>query len=126
MHLPVPCMTGSGSLVDRFLNFHKLGRNVPICEAAQCLLQTIFLNQLNKYPWMNDARWGGGQGNSTSLASLSTKRAIQVRARLDPLVTEKWNSITVLLTHSHQCRQLVKKRPSMCYYVCVIMHVKDP
>ena len=53
-------------------------------------------------------------------------RAIQVRSRLSPLVSERWNSITVLLTHSHQCRRLVKKRPSMCYYVCVIMHVKDP
>ena len=42
------------------------------------------------------------------------------------LVTERWNSITVLLTRPHQCRRLVQKRPSMCYYVCVIMHVKDP
>ena len=49
-----------------------------------------------------------------------------VRARLEPLVLERWNSITVLFTRSHQCRRLVKKRPSMCYYVCVIMHVKDP
>ena len=47
-------------------------------------------------------------------------------ARHDPLVTERWNSITLLLTRSHQCRRLVKKRPSMCYCVCVIMHVKDP
>ena len=36
------------------------------------------------------------------------------------------SSITVLLTCSHQCQRLVKKRPSMCYYICVIMHVKDP
>ena len=68
---------------------------------------------------------GGGE-IAQSLESLSTKRAIRVRARLDPLVLERWNSITVLLTCSHQCRRLVKKRPSMCYYVCVIMHVKDP
>ena len=57
-----------------------------------------------------------------SLASLSIKWAIRVRARYDPLVIERWNSITI----SHQCRRLVKKRPSMCYYVCVMMHVKDP
>ena len=65
-------------------------------------------------------------GIAQSLASLSTKRAVRVRARLDLLVLERWNSITVLLTCSHQCRRLVQKRPSMCHYVCVIMHVKDP
>ena len=68
----------------------------------------------------------GGWEIAQSLASLSTKRGARVRSRLDPLVTERWNSITVLLTRSHQCRRLVQKRPSMCYYVCVIMHVKDP
>ena len=68
---------------------------------------------------------GGGE-IAQSLASLSTKQVIRVRDRLDQLVTERWNSITVLLTRSHQCRRLVKKKPSMCYYVCVIMHVKDP
>ena len=61
-----------------------------------------------------------------SLASLSVKRAVWVRARLDLFVSERWNSITILLTRSHQCQRLVKKRPAMCYYVCVIMHVKDP
>ena len=67
----------------------------------------------------------GGREIAQSLASLSTKWAIRVRARLDPLVLEKWNSITVLLTCSHQCRRLVQKRQSMCYQVCVIMHVKN-
>ena len=61
-----------------------------------------------------------------SVASLSATRSVQVRARLDPLVLERWNSINVLLTCSHQCRRLVKKRRSMCNYVCVMMHVKDP
>ena len=61
-----------------------------------------------------------------SLASLSVKRAVRVRAQLDPFVTEGWNSITVLLTCSRQCQRLVQKRQSMCYYDCVIMHVKDP
>ena len=68
----------------------------------------------------------GGGGIAQSLASLSTKRAARVRSRLDPLVTERWNSITVLLTRSHQCRRLVKKMRYMCHYVCVMMHVKDP
>ena len=45
---------------------------------------------------------GGGE-IAQSLESLSTKRAIRVRARLDPLLLERWNSITVLLTCSHQC-----------------------
>ena len=76
--------------------------------------------KLNSYKHLR-----GGE-KAQSLASLSTKRAIQVCARLDPLVSERWNSIRVLLNRSHQCRRLVKKRQSMYYYVCVIMHVKDP
>ena len=72
-------------------------------------------------------QWDVGGGEiAQSLASLSIKRAARVGFRLDPLVIEGWNSLTVLLTCSHQCRRLVQKRPSMCYYVCVIMHVKDP
>ena len=66
---------------------------------------------------------GGGE-IAQSTVSLSVKRAVW--ARLDPLVIERWNSITVLLTCSHQCRRLFQKRPSMCYYVCVILHVEDP
>ena len=86
---------------------------------------------INYYHGTGNALFGytiqeGGGKIAQSLASLSTKRAIQVRARLDSIVRERWNSITVLLTRSHQCQQLVKKRLSMCYYVCVIMHVKDP
>ena len=77
----------------------------------------VFLYNLTWY-------WGGEIAQS--LASLSVKRAVQVHARLDPLVSERWNSITVLFTHSYQCWWLVKKRPSMCYYVCVIKHVRDP
>ena len=73
-----------------------------------------------------DATHLGGGGIAQSLASLSTRRAVPVRFPLNALVSERWNSITVLLTRSHQCRRLVQKRPSMCYYVCVIMHVKDP
>ena len=73
----------------------------------------------------HDIGTGGGE-IAQSLASLSMKRAAWVCSRLDPLVTERWDSITVLLTRFHQCRRLVQKRPSMCYYVCVIMHVKDP
>ena len=68
-----------------------------------------------------------GQGNST-VVSISVYQAGDPGSRppIDPLVLEKWNCITVLLTRSRQCRRLVQKRPSMCYYVCVIMHVKDP
>ena len=69
--------------------------------------------------------WRGGE-IAQSLESLSIKRAARVRSRLDLLVIERWNSVTVLLTWPHQCRRLVQKRPSMCYYVCVVMHVKDP
>ena len=65
---------------------------------------------------------GGGE-IAQSLASLSTRRAAQVRSRLNLLVSERWNSITVI---DSLPPVLVKKRPSMCYYVCVIMHIKDP
>ena len=58
------------------------------------------------------------------LASLFAKPAIQVRARHDPLVSDRWYAVTGLLNCSHQCRQLVKKRSSMCYYVCVMMQCK--
>ena len=68
----------------------------------------------------------GGREIAQSLASLSIKRAIWVHARHDPLVIERWNSITVLLTHSHQCRQLVKTKRRPCIIMSVIMHVKDP
>ena len=37
------------------------------------------------------------------VASLSATRSVLVSARYDPLVPERWNSITVLLTCSHQC-----------------------
>ena len=60
---------------------------------------------------------GGGE-ITQPLASLSVKWVVRVRTRLDPLASERWNSISVLLTRFHQCRRLVKKgRP------CVIMSV---
>ena len=58
-----------------------------------------------------------------SLTSLSTKRAVRVRARLDPLVLERWNSFTYSFP---PVPTTGSKRWSMRYYVCVIMHVKDP
>ena len=54
--------------------------------------------------------WTGGGGIAQSLASLSVKRAARVRFPLNLLVTERWNSITVLFTRSHQCRRLVHKK----------------
>ena len=43
-----------------------------------------------------------------------------------PFVSERWHSTNMLLTCLHQCWRLVHKRPSMCYQVCVVMHLKDP
>ena len=68
---------------------------------------------------------GGGE-MAQSVGSLSAMRSVLVRAQYDPLVSERWYAVTVLLTRSHQCRRLVQKSRSMCYYVCVMMHVKDP
>ena len=68
---------------------------------------------------------GGGGEIEQWLVSLSVKLAVQVRARHDPFVSERWNSITVLLNCSHQCWRLVQQRPSMCYHLYVIMIVKD-
>ena len=59
-----------------------------------------------------------GREIAQSLVSLSTKRAVRVRAWLDPLVLEGWNSFTVLLTCSHQCGDWFKKGGP-----CVIMSV---
>ena len=58
------------------------------------------------------------------LASLSVKWAVQVRAQHDPLVSERWLSefYEHVSTSLHQCLQ----SPSICYYVYVMMHVKDP
>ena len=107
-----------------------------VTKAWQCHeLQLVYYDQ-NKH-WLGMpslccsfipalTRTRGGREIAQSLVFLSIKRAIRVCARIDPLVIERWNSVTVLLTCSTQCQQLVKKRPSMSYYVCVIMHVKDP
>ena len=66
-----------------------------------------------------------GGGIAQWLASLSIKLAVQVRALLDLLVAERWNSISatdlfppVLTTGSTNA--------SMCYPVYVIIQVKDP
>ena len=34
--------------------------------------------------------------------------------------------MSMLSTCPHQCRRQVHQSPSICYHVCVIMHVKDP
>ena len=56
------------------------------------------------------------------MQSPSVMRAVQVRDRHDQFITERWNSIKMLLTCPHQCRRLVQ---IMCYHVYVIMHVKE-
>ena len=50
---------------------------------------------------------------------------VQVQAWHDPFVSETWNSTCMLSTSPNQWQQLVHQRPSICYYVYVIMHVKD-
>ena len=57
-----------------------------------------------------------GRKTTTPINYLNLDPDYQVRTRHDTLVSEGWNSIT----HSHQCRRLVKKRPSICYHVCVV------
>ena len=49
--------------------------------------------------------WGGEIAQL--LTSLSIKRAVRVRAQLNPLVIERWNSIKMLSTCLHQYRRLV-------------------
>ena len=46
---------------------------------------------------------GRGREIAQWLASLSVKPAVQVHARHNPLVSERWNSISVLLSCPHQC-----------------------
>ena len=70
--------------------------------------------------------WGGwraldasrGGEIAQSVASLSATQSAQVRARLDPLVSERWNSITVLLTLPTSSDDWFKKGGP-----CVIMFV---
>ena len=61
----------------------------PICVLSKYLLQEItFIKAIEtQLPVPIWPAWGGGIAQS--LASLSTKRAIRVCARLDPLVTER-------------------------------------
>ena len=89
-----------------------------VFSAFKSTLCHVFSAHEAHLPKTNVSMYSGGGEIAQSLVSLSTKRVVRVRARLDPLVTERWNSITVFLTRSHQCWWLVKKgRP------CVIMSV---
>ena len=92
------------------VRFYKVMQ--PECGVPQKPLKVSLLPQ-----------WG--LGNST-VVNVSVYQAGGPGSLPAQSVSERWNSISVLLICSHQCRRLVKKRPSMCYYVCVIMHVKDP
>ena len=88
----------SGDAVfDEFTDTPVPEADVSIPQGKICLMFLVICDMLLIY---NDL----GVGIAQSLASLSTKRAIQVRTCLNLLVIEGWNSITVLLTRSHQCR----------------------
>ena len=78
-----------------------------ICVLISLLIKFVFCHN---WIWVGFLIDIGGGEITQSLASLSVTRAVRVRARLNPLVSERWNSITVLLTRSHQCRPLVKKK----------------
>ena len=52
---------------------------------------------------MSDTALVGGGEMAQWLGSLSVKQAVQVRDRHDPLVSERWNSIRMLLICLHQC-----------------------
>ena len=49
------------------------------------------------------------RGNST-VGSVSVCHAVRPGSRPVRSVSERWNSITELLTRSHQCRRLVQKK----------------
>ena len=49
-----------------------------------------------------------GQGNRIMLISIC-HRAVQAWARLDPFITERWRSTSMLSTWSHQCWRLPTK-----------------
>ena len=67
----------------------------------------------------------GGGGNAT-VVSVSVYQAGDPGSCPPRSTCHRKVEFYLLLTRSHQCRRLVKKRPSMCYHVCIIMHVKDP
>ena len=100
-----PFLLESRKLKCRFLDTQQ-----P-CFSVLTLKLVIFSHNLMPksgiWSYFNDS---GGGGIAQLLASLSTKRAVRVRFPLNPLVSERWNSITLLLTRSHQCWRLVKKK----------------
>ena len=67
-----------------------------------------------------------GRGNNIKVSVSVCHAGRPGWSRYGPFVSERRNSTNMLLTCLNQCRQLVHQRPSMCYHVCVIMHVKDP
>ena len=116
----VPPVTVSNPPPPSFTKFGNMIINLPSLPEVNNMLKK---SQVCRWEYPTFRRGGG---IAQLLASLPTKQAVRVRFPLNPLVSERGNSISVLLTRSHQCQRLVQKRPSMCYYVCVIMHVKDP
>ena len=73
---------------------------------------------LYQFIWLGEiAQW---------LRSLSVKRAIEVRARHNQFVPERWNSIRMLVNCPTSVADQFDKGCAMCYHVCVIMHVKVP
>ena len=85
-------------------------------------IKIIDLNIL--YQILNN-KWDAGKYNNGWSLHLSSGPS-RFKTDTIPFFSERWNSIRMLLTCSHQCRWLVEQRPSMCYHVYMIMHVKDP
>ena len=73
--------------------FHQ--KKCVVLNSVNALLLFNHTDKLTMFFW--------GRGNSTVVRVSVYQAGIRVRARLDPLVSERWNSITVLLTRSHQC-----------------------
>ena len=74
-----------------------------VFNIRQGIYSTYYFNQKTTFITINFKVNQGGGEIAQSLVFLSIKGAIRVRAQLDLLVTERWNSVTLLLIHSHQC-----------------------
>ena len=64
-------------------------------------LQELLPQALQFHLQQRSTRIGGGGEIAQLVASLSVTRSVQVRAWYNPLVSERWYAVTVLLNCSH-------------------------
>ena len=111
------------TLGHRILPFHvkslwrsPCGLSNPFCEKYIMFIVNPLCYQYNaRHPYKR------GRGKQYYGQCL-----VRGPSRFEPGTFRLFREGGMLSTCLHQCRQLVHQRPSMCHYVYVMMHVKDP